>query len=105
MIVPKWAMKYGITNGTSSTSFTPGRTCSNAEILTMVYRAFEWMPVLGNNPLTDVKQSDYYHEAARWAAEYDIVSGVTNGTGATTFSPNDTCTRGQIVTFLYRVMG
>ncbi len=154
----KWAMKYGITNGTSSTSFTPGRTCSNAEILTMVYRAFEWMPVLGGNPFADVKQSDYYYQAARWAAEYDIVSGatfdpdkpctramamtyiwkalmspdaggstnftdvhggadyakavawaveagVTNGTSATTFSPNDTCTRGQIVTFLYRAMG
>lgn len=154
----KWAVKYGITNGTSNTSFTPGRTCSNAEILTMVYRAFEWMPVSESNPFADVKQSDYYYQAARWAAEYNIVSGatfdpdkpctramamtyiwkalmspdaggstnftdvpggadyakavawavdagVTNGTSATTFSPNDTCTRGQIVTFLHRAMG
>lgn len=154
----KWAVKYGITNGTSNTAFTPERTCSNAEILTMVYRAFEWMPVLENNPFTDVKQSDYYYDAARWAAEYDIVSGatfdpdkpctramamtyiwkalmspdagsstnftdvpvgadyakavawavgmgITNGTSSTTFSPNDTCTRGQIATFLYRALG
>lgn len=154
----KWAVKYGITNGTSATSFTPDRTCSNAEILTMLYRAFEVMPVLGDNPFADVKQSDYYYEAARWAAEYDIVSGttfdpdkpctramtvtyiwkamdgldvdspadfsdvpsgadyadavawavamgITNGTSSTTFSPNDTCTRGQIATFLYRALG
>lgn len=157
----KWAVKYGITNGTSTTTFTPDRTCSNSEILTMLCRAFqEWMPVLGteSNPFTDVKQSDYYYDAARWAAEYDIVSGttfdpdkpctramtmtyiwkamdspdisggasftdvpggadyakavawavgmgITNGTSSTTFSPNDTCTRGQIATFLYRALG
>ena len=50
------------------------------------------------NPFTDVKAGAYYYEAVLWAVE----NGITNGTSATTFAPNDTCTRGQIVTFLYR---
>lgn len=153
-----WAVKYGVTKGTSDNTFSPNKTCTNAEILTFLYRAWGETLLGRNNPFTDVKESDYYYDTAVWAADFDIVSGstfnpnkpctratavtyiwkaegspepsgfasftdvpggadyakavswaveegITKGTGSTTFSPDDICTRGQIVTFLHRYMG
>ncbi|MBE6992841.1 MAG: hypothetical protein E7430_09795 [Ruminococcaceae bacterium] len=149
-----WAVQKGITTGTTATTFSPDDTCTQAQILTFLWRAagsprpdesdvvtfagvkdqyyykallwalqsglaekivpdddcrrsdvvmylwkLEGMPdtaVVSN--FTDISGSDEYAEAVAWAVE----EGITTGTSATTFSPNDTCTRGQIVTFLYR---
>ncbi|MBR3641839.1 MAG: S-layer homology domain-containing protein, partial [Oscillibacter sp.] len=149
-----WAVKEGITNGTTATTFSPNATCTRAQILTFLYRAAGEPSVTSANPFTDVKTSEYFYGAAIWAYEkgmvgggtfagattctraetvshlwkyagapaasgasftdiasdadyaqavsWAVANGVTNGTTATTFSPENTCTRAQIVTFLYR---
>ena len=150
----QWAVAQGITNGTSDTTFSPGNTCTTANIITFLWRANGSPAPSGTNPFSDVSSGSYYEKAAVWAYEKGIVSnkafnggspctraatmkylwilagrpasgnppftdvspgadyaqaiswavaqGVTNGTTATTFAPDNTCTRGQIVTFLYR---
>lgn len=93
-----WAVERGITSGTSKTTFSPDEGCTRGQVATFLWR-YESMP--GNttrNPFTDVRTSAYYYGAVLWAVE----NGITNGTSATTFEPEATCTRGQIVTFLYR---
>ena len=150
-----WAVEKGITSGTTATTFSPGTTCTTAQILTFLWRAKGSPEPAGKaSPFSDIKESDYYYKAALWAKENGLVSGtafngsapctraatvtylwklagspsaapasftdvssaakyaqavawavekgVTSGTTATTFSPDQTCTRGQIVTFLYR---
>ena len=95
-----WAVENGITNGTSATTFSPDATCSRAQIVTFLWRS-QKSPAAGTaNPFADVAAGAYYADAVLWAVE----KGVTTGTSATTFSPEDNCTRGQIVTFLYRAM-
>lgn len=96
-----WAVEKNITSGTSATSFSPNSTCTRAQIVTFLWR-FEGSPApkTTNNPFTDVKPGSYYEKAVLWASE----TGVTAGTSATTFSPDATCTRAQVVTFLYRNM-
>lgn len=151
----KWAVEKSITGGTTATTFSPNNTCSNAHILTFLWRANGSPESKAVNPFTDIQEGAYYYGAALWAAEKDLVSGtsfnanepctraktmefmwraagspkvsydgrftdvaadagyaqavawaiekgVTGGTTATTFSPDSTCTRGQIVAFLYR---
>jgi len=95
----QWAVELGVTTGTGPKTFGPAEGCTRAQAVTFLWRA-AGQPTAKNakNPFTDVKKSDYYYKAVLWAAE----SGVTSGTSATKFSPNDTCTRGQIVTFLWR---
>ena len=153
----KWAVDRGITTGTSATTFSPDNTCTRAQILTFMWRAVGSPKVSSSNPFSDVKESDYYYDAARWAYEKGMVTGskfegdtpctrsatvvylwknagspytsyygsfadvtagsgfasavawavengVTSGTSETTFSPDMTCTRGQIVTFLKRAL-
>ena len=101
-----WAVENGITNGTNAagTTFSPDQSCTRGQVVTFLYRA-EKKPVVNNttNPFTDVKEDSYYSDAVLWAVENKITNG-TNAAG-TTFSPDVTCTRGQIVTFLYRDMG
>lgn len=149
-----WAVENGITKGTTATTFSPKATCTNAHILTFLWRAYGSQEPTITNPFTDVKESDYFYKAALWAAQKGLISGkefkandpctrgstvkfmwtlagkptgntasfsdvpsnsdlynavawaykvgVTAGTTENTFSPNNTCTRGQIVTFLYR---
>lgn len=149
-----WAVKEGITSGTSATTFSPDQTCTTAQILTFLWRSQNQPVSTIQNPYHDVKSSDYYYQAALWAHQKGLVSGrqfngdapctrsatvaylwklaghpsapaanfadvpsdanyalavawavsegITSGTSTTTFSPNSTCTRGQIVTFLYR---
>ena len=95
-----WAVENGITKGTTATTFSPEQNCSRAQIVTFLWRS-EKSPAAGTvNPFTDVKASAYYADAVLWAVKEDV----TKGTTATTFSPNDNCTRAQIVTFLYRAM-
>ena len=77
--------------------FSPNANCTRAEIVTFLYRALGTAPTTVNG-FTDVAAGDFYAEAVAWAVE----NGVTNGTTDSTFSPNNGCTRAQIVTFLYR---
>lgn len=93
-----WAVSEGITNGTSAATFSPNAKVSRAQTVTFLYRAAKAAPVKADNPFKDVKAGEWYTDAVLWAVANDI----TNGTGENTFSPNSVCTRGQIVTFLYR---
>lgn len=96
-----WAVEKDITTGTSDTTFSPKDPCTRAQVLTFVWRA-AGSPTMGQrNPFTDVDSSAYYYDAVLWAVE----KGVTIGTSASTFSPDEACTRGQIVTFLHRYAG
>lgn len=95
-----WAVEKGITGGTTATTFSPGRACTRAQTVTFLYR-YEGSPATTTpNPFTDVAEGVYYTNAVLWAVE----NGITGGTTAATFSPDSVCTRGQIVTFLYRDM-
>ncbi len=94
-----WAVARGITTGTGANTFSPDEGCTRGQVVTFLWRAAgQPEPTTNNNPFKDVKSSDYFYKAVLWAVE----KGVTNGTSKTTFSPNDVCTRGQIVTFLWR---
>ena len=95
-----WAVENGITKGTSATAFSPEESCTRGQIVTFLWRAQSGKKVSATNPFTDVKSGDYYYNAVLWAVKNDV----TTGTSAKAFSPADTCTRGQIVTFLYRAM-
>ena len=97
-----WAVSNGITNGTSDTTFSPNNACTRAQMVTFLWRsAGSPEPSGSSNPFTDVAASAYYYDAVLWAVE----QGITNGTTATTFSPNATVTRGQTVAFLWRFAG
>ena len=97
-----WAVEKGVTDGTSATTFSPDAACTRAQIVTFLYRAAGSPAVKSTvNPFTDVTASDYYYNAVLWAVE----NGITTGTSETTFSPNESCTRAQGVTFLYRAVG
>ena len=124
----QWATIYEITKGTSATTFSPGKACTRAEAMTFLWRAAgspdpvilseseesqdssSQAPQNDNvgdgvpgvqNPFADVKEGAYYYNAVLWAVE----QGITKGTSATTFSPNEPCTRAEIVTFLWRFAG
>ena len=154
----KWAVDRGVTVGTSATTFSPDATCTNAQILTFIWRAAGSPTPSLANPFTNLSGSEYYAKAAVWAYSMGMVSGtafdankactramtmeylwkqaggpavaasgkftdvapgasyatavawavdngITVGTSGTTFSPDSICTRGQIMTFLYRAEG
>ena len=94
-----WALENGITNGLADGTFGVNNTCTRGQSVTFLYRAMGTAPTTVNG-FTDVTADAFYADAVAWAVE----SGVTNGTSASTFSPNNGCTRAQIVTFLYRTM-
>ena len=97
-----WAVKEGITNGTSATTFSPDNPCTRAQMVTFLWRAAgSPEPTTNVCPFTDVNVDSYYGKAVLWAVE----KGITNGTSETTFSPNATCTRAQMATFLCRMAG
>lgn len=98
-----WAVKNGITNGTSATTFGPNDTCTRGQIVTFLYNAAEKPAVSGSHPFTDVKAGSYYEKAVIWAVNH--TPQITAGTSATTFGPANNCTRGQIVTFLWNAVG
>lgn len=100
----KWAVGKNITNGTSSTTFSPYKSCTRAEIVTFLWRAAgSPEPTTTRNPFRDVNAVTHssYYKAILWASQ----KGITSGTSATAFSPDQVCTRAQIVTFLYRYAG
>ncbi len=92
-----WAIENGITTGTTATTFSPDATCTRGQSVTFLYRALKGT-ASGSVNFTDVPANAFYADAVNWA----VASDVTNGTSATTFSPNADCTRAEIVTFLYR---
>ena len=96
-----WAADNGVTGGTSATTFSPNVTVTRAQMVTFLWRAHGSPKATGANPFTDVSTSDYYYDAVLWA----VANGVTNGTSATTFSPDAPVTRAQAVTFQWRAAG
>ena len=94
-----WAVENGITKGTDDTHFSPDGICTRAQAVTFLWRAAgSPKPETRTMPFTDVPVGSYYYDAVLWAVE----NGITKGTSDTTFSPNMTCTRAQIVAFLWR---
>ena len=95
------AYAKGVTKGTGAAAFSPSNGCTRAEIVTMLYRSAGSPEVSKDtvNPFSDVKAGSYYYDAVLWAVE----KGITCGTSETTFSPDETCTRAQVVTFLWRL--
>ena len=92
-----WALENGITKGTSATTFSPDDPCTRAQAVTFLARALS-AKAEGTADFLDVAETAYYAKAVAWASE----NGVTSGVGGTRFAPGQTCTRAQIVTFLYR---
>ena len=99
-----WALnrRPPVAAGTSADRFSPEETCTRAQAVTFLWRAFGCpAPKSGASPFADVRPTDYFHDAVLWAAR----QGITKGTTATEFSPDAPCTRAQIVTFLWRAEG
>lgn len=97
-----WAATFGITVGTTKTLFSPDTTCTRSQIVTFLWRfAGSPAPTNTSNPFTDTEPGEFYYKAVLWAVENNI----TTGTGHHKFSPNDPCTREQVITFLYRASG
>ena len=95
-----WAVEEGITAGTSETTFSPDKTCTRAEAMAFLHRSEGSPAASGVGSFTDVPADAYYTNAVAWAVKSEITAGTTE----TTFSPDKTCTRAEIVTFLYRDM-
>ena len=96
-----WGVEQGITKGTSDTAFSPKKPCTRGQVVTFLWRTLGCEePISNTNPFTDVKEGKSYYTPVLWAVENQI----TKGTSETTFSPDKECTRGQIVTFLYRAL-
>ena len=96
-----WAVENGIAVGTTDATFSPDDTCTRAHGVTFLYRAAKATASVGASAFTDVADSAYYADAVKWATE----QGITKGISSTLFGPDETCTRAQIVTFLYRMYG
>mgnify|MGYP001113483974 FL=1 len=96
-----WAVEKGITSGTSAVTFDPNGICTRAQAVTFLWRAAGSPAPKSMNSFADVPADAYYAKAVAWAVE----NGITSGTGGGKFSPDATCTRAQIVTFLYRAAG
>lgn len=92
-----WAVEKGITSGTSATTFSPDATVTRGQTVTFLYRA-AGAPAVSGGSFADVAADAYYADAVSWA----VKEGITSGTGVNSFSPDAPCTRGQIVTFMYR---
>ena len=94
-----WAVENGITNGTTDTTFGPDETCTRAHGVTFLSRAAGTNTDSGNSNFADVDANAYYASAVKWAVD----NGITNGISSSLFGPDSSCTRAQIVTFLYRM--
>ncbi|GAE90281.1 hypothetical protein JCM21531_3876 [Acetivibrio straminisolvens JCM 21531] len=95
----EWALKNGITGGTTTTTFSPDMTCTRAQTVTFLWRAAGCPePRITKNPFSDVAKTDYFYKPVLWALE----RGITSGTSNTTFSPHEPCSEAQIITFLWR---
>ena len=97
-----WAVRKGITSGTSETTFSPDDQCTRGQVVTFLWAAAgKPEPETTDNPFVDVSSGDYYYKAVLWAAE----KGITAGMDADHFGPGSACTRSQVVTFLYSAFG
>ena len=97
-----WAVRENITAGTTPVQFSPDSKCTRAQTVTFLWRAAGCPEsTVNTTPFTDVKENTYYYKAVLWAVEKEITSGMT----PTTFEPETTVTRGQVVTFLWRAQG
>ena len=96
----KWAVENGVTDGLSDTMFGPYESCTRAQIVTFLWRAAGSPEPKTVSSFSDVPANAYYAKAVAWAVE----NGITKGMTETMFAPNETCTRGQSVTFLYRAL-
>ena len=94
----QWAVETGVTSGTSATTFSPDDTVTRAQAVTFLYRLAGEPSVAGSTGFSDVPAGNWFADAAVWA----VKEGITNGTSDTTFTPDQECTRGEILTFLYR---
>ena len=94
-----WAVRNGITTGTSTDTFSPDLNCTRAQVMTFLWRAKN-SPDVGRRVMsfTDVKADQYYYDPVCWA----VKEGITAGTSDTTFDPDASCTRAQVVTFLWQ---
>ncbi len=98
----KWAKEQGITTGGSDGSFNASAACTRAEMITFLWRSMgSPMPTVATHTFGDIKPEDYFYKAVLWGYQ----EGIVKGTSKSTFSPNDTCTRAQGLTFLYRTVG
>ena len=97
----QWAVERGITKGTSSTSFSPFAPCTRGQIVTFLHRSAGSPTISGACDFSDVSAGSFCHDAVIWASS----EGITKGTSAGRFSPNEGCTRAQVETFLYRASG
>ena len=96
-----WGYEQGIVKGTTSTTFSPDKTITRAQAVTFLWRFWGWPDAESDAcPFYDVTMDKYYSQAVLWAVE----NGITLGKTATTFAPDQSCTRGQIVTFLFRLL-
>ena len=93
-----WALEKGITDGTNSTRFSPDKPCTRAQMMTFLWRSKNMPSVSGDHSFDDVPSGSYYADAVRWAVNTEI----TDGLYPSRFAPEQVCTRGQAVTFLYR---
>ena len=93
-----WAVENGITSGTGESKFSPNATCTRAQAVTFLYRASGSPAVSGSAEFSDVSATAFYADAVAWAAK----KGITTGIGGGLFGADNDCTRGQIVTFLWR---
>ena len=94
----QWAVTNNITSGTSPNTFEPDAPVTRAQVMTFLYRNADSPSTRDSASFADVPTDAYYRDAVRWA----VTQGITAGTSATAFSPDESCTRAQIVTFLYR---
>ena len=93
-----WAVEKGITTGVTGSTFAPDALCTRGQAAVLLWRANGAPQVSQEHPFRDVAEDAYYEDAVSWA----VHGGVTQGTTGSTFAPDETCTRAQIVTFLYR---
>ena len=97
-----WALENGITTGTGVHLFSPDKPCTRAQVVTFLWRSREEpVPAKADGFFSDVAPDAYYAKAVAWAVE----QGVTKGVDAARFGPDSGCTRGQVVTFLWRAAG
>lgn len=95
-----WAVENGITSGVSADRFAPGQTCTRGQTVTFLWASKGKPTVSSGTSFNDVVSTDYYYNAVQWAVANEVTAGVGSGR----FGPNQDCTRGQIVTFLYKAM-
>ena len=94
----KWAVENEITTGVGNNRFDPNGQCTRGQVVTFLWRAAGKPTVSANVSFSDVQPGAFYYEAVKWA----VANGITTGIGGNKFAPNDSCTRGQVVTFLHR---